>query len=270
MPKTKNKKNRKHNFLSIADFNRDQIFDLLFLARQLKKQPFRKTLRGKTVGLIFQKPSTRTSVSFAVGVVQLGGQPLLLNADVLQIKRGESPRDTARVLSRYLNAIVIRANHHSDVLEMAGFADIPVINGLTDQEHPCQVLADLLTIMEKTKMKHPRELKGFRLVYLGDGNNVAQSLMLASSLLGMKLYTDVWTSMGQESESQKRREALSVYQLNSFLLSMAQKNALVMHCLPAHRGEEITDDVIEGSNSVVFDQAENRLHVQKAVMSSLL
>jgi ornithine carbamoyltransferase len=238
-----------------------------------------------------------------------------LNADVLQIKRGESPRDTSRVLSRYLDAMVVRANHHSDVIEMAGFADIPVINGLTDQEHPCQVLADLLTIMEHHKMKHPRELKGFRLVYLGDGNNVAQSWMLAASLLGMKLilacpknyeprkdyfesaqalskrgggsvevisepsqevqgaqalYTDVWTSMGQESESQKRREALSVYQLNSFLLSMAAKNALVMHCLPAHRGEEITEDVIEGANSVVFDQAENRLHVQKAVMATLL
>jgi ornithine carbamoyltransferase len=311
----KKTKTRKHDFISIADLDRDAIYDLLTLARQLKKQPFRKTLQSKTVGLIFQKPSTRTSVSFAVGVAQLGGHPLLLNADVLQLKRGETPKDTARVLSRYLDIIVIRANHHSDVLEMAGFADIPVINGLTDQEHPCQVLADLLTIMEHNKMKHPKELKGFRLVYLGDGNNVAQSWMLAASTLGMKLvlacpknyeprqdyfelaqmltkkgggsvevvsdpsqavqgaqalYTDVWTSMGQEAESQKRREALSVYQLNSFLLSMAQKNALVMHCLPAHRGEEITDDVIEGPNSVVFDQAANRLHVQKAVMSTLL
>jgi ornithine carbamoyltransferase len=183
MKKTKQKK----DFISIADFDREKIYQLLALARQLKKQPFKKTLQGKTVGLIFQKPSTRTSVSFAVGVVQLGGQPLLLNADVLQIKRGESPRDTARVLSRYLGAMVVRANHHSDVLEMAGFADIPVINGLTDQEHPCQVMADLLTIMEHRKMKHPKELKGFRLVYLGDGNNVAQSWMLAASILGMKL-----------------------------------------------------------------------------------
>ncbi len=311
----KKKTSRKHDFISFADYSREDIYDFLALARALKKQPFRKTLVGKTIGLIFQKPSTRTAVSFAVGVSQLGGMPLLLNADVLQIKRGETPRDTARVMSRYLDAIVIRANHHSDVLEMAGFADIPVINGLTDQEHPCQVLADLLTIMEHRKMKHPKELKGFRLVYLGDGNNVAQSWMLAASLLGMKLvlacpknyeprkdyfelasalgkkgggtvdvisepsqavqgaqalYTDVWTSMGQEAESQKRREALSVYQLNSFLLSMAQKNALVMHCLPAHRGEEITDDVIEGPQSVVFDQAANRLHVQKAVMSTLI
>jgi ornithine carbamoyltransferase len=311
----KQKQKRKQDFISIADFDRDMVFDILTLTRQLKSQPFRKTLQNKTVGLIFQKPSTRTAVSFAVGVSQLGGQPLLLNADVLQIKRGETPKDTARVLSRYLSAIVVRANHHSDVLEMAGFADIPVINGLTDQEHPCQVLADLFTIMEHRKMKHPKELKGFRVVYLGDGNNVAQSWMLAASLLGMKLvlacpknyeprkdyfemaqtmakkgggsvdvvsdpsqavqgaqalYTDVWTSMGQEAESQKRREALSVYQLNSFLMSMAQKNALVMHCLPAHRGEEITDDVIEGPNSVVFDQAANRLHVQKAVMSTLL
>ncbi len=301
------------DFISIADFSREEIGDLLLRAMKLKKKPISRALAGKTVGLIFQKPSTRTAVSFAVGVVQLGGHPLILNADILQIKRGESPRDTGRVLSRYLNAIVMRANRHEDILEMAGFASIPVINGLTDKEHPCQVLADLLTIMECKKMKHPRELKGFTLAYLGDGNNVAHSWILAASLLGLKLslacpagyepqaefferakrlspngavkvvpdpvvaatgaealYTDVWASMGQESESQKRKEVFMPYQLNQALLRRAKPDALVMHCLPAHRGEEITDEVLEGPHSVVFDQAENRLSVQKAVLTALL
>src|SRR5690349_17306780 len=178
---------RKRDFISIADFSREELFELLLLARQLKKQPFRKNLQGRTVGLIFQKPSTRTAVSFAVGVVQLGGHPLILNADVLQIKRGESPKDTGRVLSRYLDAIVVRANRHSDVVEMADVADIPVINGLTDEEHPCQVLADLLTVMEHRKFSHPRQLAGFRWAYVGDGNNVANSLMLASAMNGMHI-----------------------------------------------------------------------------------
>jgi ornithine carbamoyltransferase len=271
-------------------------------------------LNTKTVGLVFQKPSTRTAVSFAVGVSQLGGTPLILTADVLQIKRGESPRDTARVLSRYLDAIVIRAHHHDDVLEMARYASIPVINGLTDLEHPCQVLADLLTIMEHSKMKHPRQLAGFHLAYLGDGNNVAHSLMLAAAILGMKLtlacpagyepqqavrertralggtkaaidvvkdpivavrgaravYTDVWTSMGQEAELQRRQRIFTPYQLNQRVMDAATPGALAMHCLPAHRGEEITEEVLEGPQSVVFDQAENRLHAQKAVLQLLL
>lgn len=305
----------KRDFISIADFDQKGLFELLLLARRLKKQRFSLVLQGRTIGLIFQKPSTRTAVSFAVGVAQLGGTPLLLNADVLQIKRGESPRDTGRVLSRYLDAIVMRANKHEDIVEMAGFADVPVINGLTDEEHPCQVLADLLTIMEHKKMKHPKELKGFQLTYLGDGNNMAQSLMLAAALLGLKLkvacpknyepkakyvqmaealqektkgsvvitsdvqtaakgaqalYTDVWASMGQEAESNARREAFASFQVNASLLRLADKKALVMHCLPAHRGEEITEDVLEGPHSVIFDQAENRLHVQKAVLATLL
>jgi ornithine carbamoyltransferase len=308
-------KARHRNLISIADFSRAETAEVLLTAKRLKRSGPSNALKGHTVGLIFQKPSTRTAVSFAVGVVQLGGHPLILNADVLQIKRGESPRDTGRVLSRYLDAIVIRANRHSDVVEMADVADIPVINGLTDEEHPCQVLADLLTVMEHRKFKHPRELAGFRWAYVGDGNNVAHSLMLASAALGMHIrvacpsgyepratyvemakrlsaagkgsveilrdpeaavdgvdaiYTDVWTSMGQESEAQKRRSDFAPYQVNAALLSKARKGALVMHCLPAHRGEEITEDVLEGPNSVIFDQAENRLHVQKAILKALL
>lgn len=302
------------DFLSIADLSRPELWELLSLSAKLKKQRQSKALAGKSVGLIFQKPSTRTAVSFAVGVTQLGGTPLILNADVLQIKRGESPRDTARVLSHYLDAIVIRANHHSDVLEMAGYASIPIINGLTDLEHPCQVLADLLTIMESRKMKHAKQLAGFKLTYLGDGNNVAHSLMLAASLLGMKLslacpagyeprpafrekakelaaagaeinvlkdplvaarkadalYTDVWTSMGQEAEVARRQSIFAPYQLNEAVMGQAKPNALAMHCLPAHRGEEITESVLEGKQSVVFAQAQNRLHVQKAVLMTLL
>lgn len=302
------------DFLSIADFSRDELWKILQLSAELKKKKKSSALDGKSVGLIFQKPSTRTAVSFAVGVSQLGGTPLILNADVLQIKRGESPRDTARVLSRYLDAIVIRANHHGDVMEMAGYASIPVINGLTDLEHPCQVMADLLTIMEHRKMKHPKALAGFKLTYLGDGNNVAHSWMLASALLGMKLtlacpsgyepksqfreksrelavrggeinilkdplvaardadalYTDVWTSMGQEAELQRRQSIFAAYQMNEKVLAEAKPNALAMHCLPAHRGEEITEGVLEGKQSVIFDQAENRLHVQKAILVMLL
>lgn len=308
-------KSLQRDFLSISDFNRAEIWDLLLLAKTLKKKPLSKTLQGKSVGLIFQKPSTRTAVSFAVGVNQLGGHPLILSADILQIKRGESPRDTSRVLSRYLDAIVIRANHHSDVVEMAGFSSIPVINGLTDLEHPCQVLADLLTIMEARKMRHPKDLEGFKLAYLGDGNNMAHSWILAASVLGMNLtlacpsgyepkaefldkarkfdiggtasiritpdplsacrgaealYTDVWVSMGQESEVQRRKSVFSPYQLNSSMVKAAAPETLVMHCLPAHRGEEITEEVLEGPHSVVFDQAENRLHVQKAILVTLL
>lgn len=308
-------KSRHHNLISIADFSKAETAALLLAARKLKRSGPSNVLKGRTVGLIFQKPSTRTAVSFAVGVVQLGGHPLILNADVLQIKRGESPKDTGRVLSRYLDAIVIRANQHSDVVEMADVADIPVINGLTDEEHPCQVYADLLTIMEHRKFSHPRQLAGFRWAYVGDGNNVAHSLMLASALLGMHIrvacppgyeprpsyvemakrlaasgngsvevlrdpeaavqdvdaiYTDVWTSMGQEAETQKRRADFAPYQVNRELLARAKRGALVMHCLPAHRGEEITDDVLEGPNSVIFDQAENRLHVQKAILKALV
>lgn len=304
---------RINGFLSIADFSRETLSGVLSDAVTLKKKKFSQVLKGKSVGLIFQKPSTRTAVSFAVGVSQLGGTPLVLNADVLQIKRGESPRDTARVLSRYLDAIVIRANHHADVEEMARYASIPVINGLTDVEHPCQVLADLLTIMEHKKLRRAVDLRRIKVAYLGDGNNVAHSLMLAAAMFDMELtlacprqyqpapsiwkevhklgskakitvtenvmtavknadalYTDVWTSMGQEAESQRRRQILAPFQLNAKVMKAAKPGALAMHCLPAHRGEEITEDVLEGSQSVIFDQAENRLHVQKAVLKHLL
>lgn len=305
----------KRDLISIADFSRQELWDVLVLSAKLKKQRFSEALQGRSIGLIFQKPSTRTAVSFAVGVAQLGGQPLMLNTDVLQIKRGESPRDTGRVLSRYLDAIVMRANHHADIQELAGFASIPVINGLTDLEHPCQVLADLLTIMEHRHFKHPKELAGFKIAYLGDGNNVAQSLMLAAAILGMDLtiaspvgyeprkeyiekavdlarmgkgkieitneplkaaagkdalYTDVWASMGQEAEVQKRKTVFAPFQLNETVLSHAKPKALAMHCLPAHRGEEITEGVLEGPQSVIFDQAENRLHIQKALLATLL
>ena len=308
-------KNRHRNLVSIADFSKAEIFEVLVASKRLKRKPYARTLQGRTVGLIFQKPSTRTAVSFAVGIVQLGGHPLLLNTDVLQIKRGESPKDTGRVLSRYLDAIVIRANRHSDVIEMADVADIPVINGLTDEEHPCQVLADLMTVMEHRKISNPKQLAGFRWTYVGDGNNVANSLMLASGLLGMHIrvacpkgyeprpvyvemarrlaaagkgsveilrdpeeavsgtdaiYTDVWTSMGQEAEAAKRVGAFGPYQVNAALVTKAKPGAMVMHCLPAHRGEEITEDVLEGKNSVIFDQAENRLHMQKAILKALL
>lgn len=305
----------KKDFLSIADFSQKEIWNLLLLAKKLKKNKFSKSLQNKCIGLIFQKPSTRTAVSFAVGIGQLGGQPLILNADILQIKRGESPKDTGRVLSRYLDAIVIRANRHDEVLEMASHSTVPVINGLTDREHPCQVLADLLTIMEKKKLTHPKKLKGIQVAYLGDGNNMAQSWMLAAALLGIKLkvgapisyqpsseyrmmvdalaengkadieilsdahkvalgahvlYTDVWASMGQEDEYNKRKEDFAPYQLNQEIVKLADPKVMVMHCLPAHRGEEITDEVLEGPHSVVFDQAENRLHVQKAVLMTLM
>jgi len=308
-------KNHHRNLVSIADFSRAEIHEVLVDAKRLKRLRTARALQGRSVGLIFQKPSTRTAVSFAVGVVQLGGHPLLLNTDVLQIKRGESPKDTGRVLSRYLDAIVIRANRHSDVIEMADVADIPVINGLTDEEHPCQALADLMTVMEQRRFKSPAQLAGFRWAYVGDGNNVANSLMLASGILGMHIrvaspkgyeprpvyvemakrlaakgkgsveilrdpeaavegadaiYTDVWTSMGQEAEAQKRHADFTPYQVNSALLAKARRGAMVMHCLPAHRGEEITEEVLEGPNSVIFDQAENRLHVQKAIMKALL
>ena len=304
----------KKDLISIADLSQQEIWDILLLAKKLKNHSS-VALKGKSVGLIFQKPSTRTAVSFAVGVSQLGGQALILNADILQIKRGESPKDTGRVLSRYLDGIVIRADRHDDVVEMARHATIPVINGLTNLEHPCQVLADLLTVMDHKRMKSPKDLNGFHLAYLGDGNNMAHSWVLAAAMLGLNLkmacppgyepkpeylekafrlagpgkfhievgsdpkaavekaeavYTDVWTSMGQEAEKEKRNQVFGHYQLNSAVLSLANPGALVMHCLPAHRGEEITDEVMEGPNSVIFDQAENRLHVQKAVLSKLL
>ena len=300
------------NLLSMADLTAEEIALLLDRARALKaNRRFSRELKGKTLGMIFQKPSTRTSVSFSVAMYELGGVALTLNAQDLQVRRGESFADTARTLSRYLSAIVIRANRHDDVEELARYATVPVISGLTDKEHPCQVLADLQTLMEVFKARKVSDLKALRVVYVGDGNNMAHSWMLAAGLLGFQLvvsspggyepekgcmqkakilaaksggritverdpkiavvgasvlYTDVWASMGQEEESFRRRRVFKPYQVNDALLKRARKDAVVMHCLPAHRGEEITASVMDGPQSVVFDQAENRLHAQKAIL----
>ena len=305
---------RGRDFLTVNDYTREELSEILEFALELKADnkegKENHSLRGKTLGMIFQKSSTRTRVSFEVGMVQLGGYALYLNANDMQIGRGEPIKDTARVLSRYLDGIMIRTYDHEEVKELASFADIPVINGLTDLLHPCQAMADLMTVLE-----HKGKLTGLKLAYVGDGNNVAHSLMLACSKMGMDvavaapagyeptadivaaaqananvsgsavvitadvfaavsgadvLYTDVWISMGQEAEREERLRVLQPYQLNSDLLQQAAPGAIVLHCLPAHRGEEITEEVLEGAQSVVFDQAENRMHVQKAIMAKLL
>jgi len=302
------------DLLDIAAMPRKQIVDLLHLAVSLKKKQRRGTphrlLRGKTLGLLFQKPSTRTRVSFEAGMHQLGGHALVLPMGDIQLSRGETVSDTARVLSRYLDGIVIRTYDHSIVEEWAAEASMPVINGLTDHSHPCQALSDLLTIYELKG-----RLKGLSLAYIGDGNNVATSLIEAGAKMGMRVvigcpsgyqpdqrvidrarveahttsaaiemvenpliavkeadvvYTDVWISMGREREQTRRLRTLAPYQLNKRLLQRAKPDAIVMHCLPAHRGEEITAEVLDGPQSVVIDQAENRLHMQKAILTQLL
>jgi ornithine carbamoyltransferase len=269
-----------------------------------------RLLQGKTLGLLFQKPSTRTRVSFEAGMNQLGGHALVLPMADIQLSRGESVADTARVLSRYLDGIVIRTYDHATVEEWAREATMPVINGLTDLSHPCQALSDLLTIKEKKGT-----LKGIKIAYVGDGNNVANSLIEATAKMGMTIalgcpsgyqpdqhvvdvarveavktgatidvgqdpyvavkeadvvYADVWISMGREREQARRLKVLSPYQVNSRLVAKAKPDAIVMHCLPAHRGEEITAEVLDGPQSVIIDQAENRLHMQKAVLTKLL
>ncbi len=302
------------DLISINDLTKKEIQEILATAKAIKKK--RKMgiaytpLKGKTLGMIFVKPSTRTRVSFEVGMYQLGGHALFLSHDDLQLHRGETICDTARTLSRYLDGIVVRTFDHKDVLDMAKYAYVPVINGLTNLLHPCQVLADIFTIAEKKG-----SLKGLKIVYIGDGNNVANSWAYAAAKLGLNMvlctpktyapdknvlkqaqetadltganiclmddpreavhgadviYTDVWISMGKESEKTKRLKAFSKYQINSSLVSKANKEVIVMHCLPAHRSEEITDNVIDGRHSVIFDQAENRLHVQKAVLALLM
>ncbi|OGP86676.1 MAG: ornithine carbamoyltransferase [Deltaproteobacteria bacterium RBG_19FT_COMBO_43_11] len=277
------------------------------LKKALKEGKPHASLKGKTLGMIFDKSSTRTRISFEVGMYQLGGIALFLNSRDTQISRGEIIADTARMLSRYLNGIMIRTFAQANVEEFARQATIPVINGLTDLLHPCQILSDLFTIKEKKG-----SYEGIKVAYIGDGNNVANSWIEAASRLpfelalscpkgyepdehimekGVKeskegitlyrdpleaaknadiLYTDVWASMGQESENEERKKIFKDYQINTKLLKKAKKDAIVMHCLPAHRGEEITGDVIDGPQSVVIDQAENRLHVQKAILEILL
>ena len=300
----------KKDLLTVASLSTRQLTRLLQKAHALKKKQQsgrpNRPLIGKTLGLIFEKPSTRTRVSFEAGMNQLGGQALFLAAEKIQLSRGESLADTAQVLSRYLDGLVIRTFDQTTLEAWAEHATIPVINGLTDLCHPCQALADLLTISEKKG-----RLKGIKLAYIGDGNNIANSLIEAAAKTGMHitvgcpsgyepnpkivnwaqeassetgsrievtqdpmvaakeadvLYTDVWISMGQEREQKRRLKALSPYQLNERLLQIAKSGAVVMHCLPAHRGEEISESVLDGAQSVILDQAENRLHMQKAIL----
>jgi ornithine carbamoyltransferase len=302
------------DFLSIADLDTPSLLRLLDLAVDFKRRRSQgkrdASLAGKTMALVFQKPSLRTRVSFEVAMSELGGASLYLSPQEVQLGQRESVADVARVLSRYVHCIVARTFSHEDVVELAAAASVPVINGLSDYEHPCQAVADLMTFRERFG-----SFEGRCLTYVGDGNNVATSLMLAAPLVGLglrvatpvgfepgeavvrlarerarvrgvelrvlndpyaaargsdALYTDAWFSMGQESEREQRRPAFARFQINGELLRAASEGAIVLHCLPAHRGEEITDAVLEGPQSAVFDQAENRLHAQKAVLTTLL
>lgn len=298
----------KKDFLTLEDLTAEEMHTLLMRAADLKagKDQSACPLIGKSIGLLFDKTSTRTRISFQTGIYQLGAQAIYINTKDLQLGRGETLEDTAKVLARYLHGIVIRTYAHDTIEKLAANADIPVINGLTDLHHPCQALADMLTVWEKKG-----GLKGVRMVYIGDGNNVANSLLEAALLTGLDLviacpsgyepdkkiyervlsggarvsiipdpaeaarnadvlYTDVWISMGQEREIERRKKIFRNYQINGKLLSLAKPDALVMHCLPAHRGEEITDEVIDSAQSVVIDQAENRLHTQKALLERLI
>ena len=302
------------DFTRVADWTGEELERTLDLADELKQQQKRREqhhlLPGRTLGMIFQKPSTRTRVSFEVGIAQLGGTGLYLSAGDLQLGRGETLKDTATVLSRYLDAIMIRTFAQKDVEELARHASIPVINGLTDSAHPCQALADVMTIRERLG-----RLEGVTVAYLGDGNNVCASLMVAAAKLGLNfraatpegyepsveavelareaaaqrgatielladsreaaagadvLYTDVWTSMGQEEERERRLRDLAGFGIDDELVALANEDAIVLHCLPAHYGEEITEDVLYGPQSAVWDQAENRLHAQKALMALVI
>ncbi|HOW42649.1 MAG TPA: ornithine carbamoyltransferase [Candidatus Omnitrophota bacterium] len=300
------------DLITIRQLNVKEIDEIFALTARIKKTPgrFSRTLQGKSLAMIFQKPSNRTYVSFSVGMFELGGHALYLGPEHINLGVRETVADVARTLSRFVSGIVLRTFAHQTVLDMAEAASVPVINGLSDYSHPCQALADIFTIKERFG-----KVKGLTLAYVGDGNNVCNSLLYAASKLGLHmrvatpkgyepdqelmrlvlesaratgariellrspqdaarnadvLYTDVWTSMGQESEFKKRLRVFKTYQINARLVSLAKKTCLVMHCLPAHRGDEITDEVIDGKHSVVFDQAENRLHVQKAVLVKLL
>jgi len=286
------------NLLSINELSSSFIEEIYNLTAELKKEPLKPLLKGKTAAMIFEKPSNRTRVSFEVGMFQLGGHAVSLSESMLQIGSRESEADVARTLSRYVDCIIYRTFEHSKVEEMAKYASVPVINALSDKAHPCQALADVYTIREKLKILNPKS-ETIKIVFVGDGNNVARSLNELCKKTGIKfllccpkgyemegceisydpkeavkgadvIYTDVWASMGQEKETKKRKKDFAKYQINSDLLRSAKNGAYIMHCLPAHRGEEITGEVIESPNSIVFDQAENRLHVQKAVLVKLL
>ncbi|MDR3314162.1 MAG: ornithine carbamoyltransferase [Oscillospiraceae bacterium] len=299
----------KKDFLLLSQYSREELLSLLALAAELKEmkksgEPH-PLLKGKTLGMIFEKASTRTRVSFEVGMYDLGGSALFLSGSDIQLGRGEPVEDTARVLSRYLDGIMIRTFEQKKVETLARYASIPVINGLTDFAHPCQVIADLLTIQE-----HKGGLEGKTLCFIGDGNNMANSLIVGGIKVGMKvrtacpvnyrpdagimewaaangdyvctddiaaaaagadvLYTDVWASMGQEEEAEIRRKVFVKYQINDAVLAVAAPEAMVLHCLPAHRGEEITAEVLEAHADEIFDEAENRLHAQKAIMVHLM
>ncbi|MBQ4100015.1 MAG: ornithine carbamoyltransferase [Oscillospiraceae bacterium] len=298
------------HLLKMLDLSKEEILDILNTADQLKYEKKHGIehhhLKGKTLGMIFQKSSTRTRVSFEVGMFELGGYALFLSSNDLQIGRGEPVQDTARVLSRYLDGIMIRTFEQKEVEDLAKFGSIPVINGLTDFAHPCQVLADLMTIRE-----HKGKLEGLKMCFIGDGNNMANSLIVGCLKMGMKvsvatpadykpdaqilefvkdyadnfelvedvktaakgadvLITDVWASMGQEGEAEIRKKAFAGFQINEELMSVANADAMVLHCLPAHRGEEISEETFEKHANEIFDEAENRLHAQKAVMVKLM
>lgn len=302
----------KKDLISIKDLSAQDINAIFKLTGDLKREKakYAQYLKGKALALIFQKPSNRTRVSFAVGIFELGGLSVYLGPQEISLGSREAVKDVARTLSRYVAGIVLRTFEHSTVLEMAAYASVPVINGLSDLYHPCQALTDLYTIKEKKGF-----LRGLTMAYVGDGNNVANSLLYGCAKTGVNLriaspkqyapdkevlrlaksfaekntavinagnkpnfackgadiiYTDVWTSMGQEKESRLRKKLFKDFQLNERLLSSARPDCLIMHCLPAHRGEEITDEVMESENSIIFDQAENRLHVQKAILIKLL
>ncbi len=305
----------KKDLISIVDIKEDlpEIIDLALEMKRRQKmgeREIQQVLKNRSLAMIFEKPSTRTRVSFEVAMTQLGGHALYLSPRDMQLGRGETIADTAKVLSRYVDAIVYRAYKHSMMLELAENATVPVINALDDVEHPCQIVADLMTIKEKKG-----ELAGLKLAYVGDGNNVANSLMLGAAIMGMDfyigcpagyepdkdltgtarkianetgakvvithdpveavqdadvIYTDVWVSMGDEEEKEKRMNAFKNYQVNAELVKHAKQNYIFMHCLPAHRGLEVTDDVVDSRNSVVFDEAENRLHAQKAILARII
>ncbi|MNO56932.1 Ornithine carbamoyltransferase [compost metagenome] len=302
------------DFIELTDYTTEEIQYLIDLAVEIKRKQKNgeeyQPLKGKTVGLIFEKSSTRTRVSFEVGTYQLGGHALFLSKNDIQLGRGETIADTAGVMSRYLDGIMIRTFGHDKVVDLARYATVPVINGLSDLAHPCQVLADFQTVYE-----HKGELKGLKLAYIGDGNNMAHSLMIGGAKLGVHvsvaspegyepdpqivadaqeiakatgavievvrdpkaavrdadvIYTDVWASMGFEEEQKAREIAFKDYQVDEQLAKYAKPDYLFMHCLPAHRGEEVSEGVIDGEHSIIFDQAENRLHAQKALMAALI
>jgi ornithine carbamoyltransferase len=304
---------RQKDFIEIHDYTADEVHEIFELARDMKAAPekFRSTLQGQTLAMIFEKSSTRTRVSFEVGMFQMGGHALFLSSRDIQIGRGEDIRDTAKVLSRYIDGIMARTFAHKTVTDLAEHASVPVINGLTDLSHPCQVMADYFTAWEK----FGGELKGRKIAWIGDGNNMAHSLMFGAPKVGMHIAvatppdyrpdpnvmaqatadaraagtemifttsmeeavrdadiveTDVWASMGQEDEAEKRRRDFEGWMVDVPLMAKAKKEAIFLHCLPAHRGEEVSAEVIDGPQSAIYDEAENRLHVQKAIMALLM